>query len=249
MSKDNQTSDNANEDQNQETKVTIGDKEYTTEQIQTIMTENENLSQFKGKDTELNFATQILGLMQQGEEGFKAIEEVVQHAKTKAGYGTPDPVEEFKIELGDDQAENNKKIAEGLTQVYELIQQSNGNTKQVKSDLTEMVKSLASDMSLDRSAVTAVDRVKNELGIEVTASEIAQAQRDKGLKDPIEAILLTRRDDVLKAREQAGKPKPSFITDDSGNKPDISKMNTQERYKFFQENPDAVEQYRTKGMA
>ncbi len=65
------------------------------------------------------------------------------------------------------------------------------------------------DITLDKTSSSASERVKIELGVDYSATQIKDAIKATGIKDPVKAITVHHWDEVMKAVKTPSKPKPN----------------------------------------
>ena len=214
--------------------VTIGENTYSIDQITAAIEAQTTLS---SKAEMIEMAEYIAETLKQGPEGASQL-----ITQLKQLY--PDPTPEAPIELSDLASDNELKLHSEVTK----LRAANKALEQKLTTLAEQFKSYSAELAnvarIETTATTSVQKVQAELGLTLTPAEIREAIKATGIKDPVDAVLLHRKADVLKAKPKA--EKPNFVEDTGSTNIDLEKLPLAEQLKLTLANPSLLKNYTPK---
>jgi hypothetical protein len=219
-----------------ESVVTIGDNQYSLDDISSILNEhNELKTKFSEIDPDsLEVGNYVKEMLSKGPEGIKELQAAInQHL--------PQSEPEIDFDIDEENATpNEQKLMKALKYMTGLLKNTTNEIHMTKSEMKKLISEMTETAKLDNTASTAATRVEAELGIKVTAAEIKEAVKKTGLKDPVDAILVTRKNDVLKAKNPS-KPKPNFVQETSSKRVNLDELAPMERIKVAFEHPELLD--------
>ncbi len=100
--------------------ITVGDKQYTPDQLQAAIAENESLQGFKGKDDILSIGSEIKGFLDRGADGLRDLRNMLDAAEKELGVNVP-TAKSLDINLDEYATDNERKIATALKQLETML--------------------------------------------------------------------------------------------------------------------------------